>query len=190
MLGRILERMMRLVLEAGADNVLRPFDKGELKVRKARAKQRHQESRKKSKVLYDTFDEFTIGYVQAMLFSSYSDDDEGAALVDKHDALDIHVSGLKFIQLRCKKFQRENAVNLKIVWDVMGSREAGQNFLYSVDGHGTGFWDIYTPKAPEIEKAGKALHKAANMYPPLYVGVEEGSDMIAVLSPIGGVDME
>lgn len=89
-------------------------------------------------------DDFTKGYIEAMFFTSTGSVDDG----DLKDAsvLDLSKEAWERIQVDCKAFQQVAGETLVEALDngrINGydARRAGNDFWYTRNGHGTGFWD-------------------------------------------------
>ena len=111
-----------------------------------------------------TLDRFTQGYIAAALFSeSDGSDDRGGEPLDKnYTENDISPELLAVMVRDCEHFQRENE---KYIGN--REREAGQDFWFTRNGHGAGFWDGDWP-----ERAAYRLTESARSYGEmsLYVG--------------------
>jgi hypothetical protein len=118
-------------------------------------------------------DEFTRAYIEAALWSSTDEADEGGGEpLDKNfSPLDISKHTLKRMIADCKKFQGET-------WKYISKdpKQAGHDFWLTRNGHGSGFWDGGWSKADgahltSFSKSYKEVH--------LYVG-EDGQiyDMV------------
>ena len=94
-----------------------------------------------------TLDDFTRGYLVAMLWAA-PEDEEGKNL-DEYGIIDIDDSDLSAAIADCEKFQAENAGDLEEYYrlrseeSVEGSvqENAGHDFALTRNGHGAGFWD-------------------------------------------------
>lgn len=85
-------------------------------------------------------DEFTYGYVEAMFFTETSDSSDEYASAT---AADISDDGLNDIISECSKFQDENENLLQKAYSSgrYDAEQAGRDFWYTRNGHGTGYWD-------------------------------------------------
>jgi hypothetical protein len=94
---------------------------------------------------FNQLDSFTQGYIEAMFFTDASDPDDGE-LSDATFA-DLHPDSLKEIIRECAEFQSANAELLERAYDMgyaqghYDAERAGNDFWYTRNGHGTGFWD-------------------------------------------------
>lgn len=94
---------------------------------------------------FNQLDAFTQGYIEAMFFTDASDPDDG----DLANATfaDLHPDSLAEIIRECAEFQRDNAELLQRAYDrgeaqmIYDAERAGNDFWYTRNGHGTGFWD-------------------------------------------------
>src|SRR3954471_13683112 len=104
-------------------------------------------------------DDFTCGYVTAMLWSS-TDDDE-TPIDDSFTWEDIGTDAMADIIAECGQFQRENAGDI-----ADDPTQAGIDFWLTRNHHGAGFWDGDWPDA------GDRLTTASHRYRErdLYVG--------------------
>lgn len=89
-------------------------------------------------------DSFTLGYVEALFFTSTGSADDG----DLEDATFDDLSGVAIHRIieDCARFQSANRVDLDEALDHGRAsgydlEKAGRDFWYSRNGHGTGFWD-------------------------------------------------
>jgi hypothetical protein len=96
-------------------------------------------------------DDFTIAYIECMLWSSNDESDEntgGEPLDKNYDIDDIAPEAMAKIVADCERFQRECAALLAEA-EYEGSRSrqwskeelAGHDFWLTRCGHGVGFWD-------------------------------------------------
>lgn len=94
---------------------------------------------------------FTKAYVEAALWSSLTDDDEGF-----DDAGfswdDIDNESRQRIEADCERFTRENAADLLDI----DAAQAGHDFWLTRNGHGAGFWDR------DLGEVGERLTEAAH----------------------------
>lgn len=114
---------------------------------------------------FAALDSFTQGYIEAMFFTSEgvdNDCDPG----HENDLADISVADLApetMVQIiaGCSAFQLANATWLAQAYDtcICGNgydeQRAGNDFWYSRNGHGTGFWDR------DLGETGDELHNVA-----------------------------
>lgn len=92
-------------------------------------------------------DAFTQGYVEAMFFTDASDADDGDLANATFD--ELADEALSRIVIDCQRFQSENVQLLTRAYGVQGRHErspydaqrAGNDYWYTRNGHGTGFWD-------------------------------------------------
>ena len=97
---------------------------------------------------FRALDSFTQGYITAAFFTSTGPDNEEEGLGDASFA-DIADSALASIVADCKAWQEANATLLDAAYGVQGKYErapydaerAGNDYWYTRNGHGTGFWD-------------------------------------------------
>lgn len=113
-----------------------------------------------------TLDDFTRGYITALLWSSTDTrpgEEEPRPLDDDKGLADLAPETLERIVSDCSRFQVENAYTLASYCDMRafnpaeGTVEeyAGHDFALSRNGHGTGFWDR------DCAAFGVQLHAAA-----------------------------
>ena len=92
-------------------------------------------------------DEFTLAYMEALLWSET--DDNGASLDSKYSISDFAGETLAQIIIDCTHFQRE--ANLDQIQGVENVQEsAGHDFWLTRAGHGAGFWDGDWPEPFDI----------------------------------------
>lgn len=118
---------------------------------------------------FATLDDFTQGYIEAMFFTNAScadDDDLENAIV-----AELAPDALVQIVKECADFQTTNAALLESVYGVQGRYEktpytaqrAGNDYWYTRNGHGTGFWDRGLDAAGDA-LAAAARHSAQDVY--------------------------
>lgn len=91
--------------------------------------------------LLDSLDDFTLGYIEAMLWTGrhYFDEHcEGDHNLEDYYASDISEDGLRSIVADCKDFQASNVELLTLAGN---DAQNGHDFLLTRNGHGCGFWD-------------------------------------------------
>ena len=116
----------------------------------------------------DGLDDFTIAYIECMLWSSTDNTDEntGGDPLDKNYSIDdIAPEAMTKIVADCERFQRENATLLaEAEYNSSRSREwskeelAGHDFWLTRVGHGCGFWDR------DLGEVGDKLTEAAKKF--------------------------
>jgi hypothetical protein len=115
-------------------------------------------------------DEFTRGYIDAALWSSTDDSDEGGGepLDSNYDVRDISPQAMADIISVCRNFQENNRELLEIAAaeDGQDAAHQGHDFWLTRNGHGAGFWD------GDYEETGDRLTEAAKQYgeSDIYVG--------------------
>lgn len=105
--------------------------------------------------------EFTLAYIEAMLWSSCDDDD--TPLDRNYSLADIAPETLARIIRDCTRFQAEMADDLACRDDKHG----GHDFWLTRNGHGAGFWDGDWPE-PHAARLTEAATDAGEVDP--YVG--------------------
>ena len=93
-------------------------------------------------------DSFTQGYIEAAFFTSTGPDNEAEGLGDASFA-ELALATFDKIVADCKAWQEANAALLDAAYGVQGKYErapydaerAGNDYWYTRNGHGTGFWD-------------------------------------------------
>lgn len=141
---------------------------------------------------FSDLDEFTQGYIEAMFFcecTPLAERDEFETPEFQHrieegtsdgtipaDSCfgDIHPTSLESIIEDCREFQEKNREGLEQACDIgridgYNMRRAGNDFWYTRNGHGTGFWD-----RDEIGDFGDKLADAARPWRELYVCWSDG----------------
>jgi hypothetical protein len=84
-------------------------------------------------------EQFLKGYLTAALFSTTDGSDEsGGVPLDRNYTLkDFSFSALEIAKKDCKAFQDANAADLADI----PCEDAGRDFWFTRNRHGTGFWD-------------------------------------------------
>jgi hypothetical protein len=139
----------------------------------AHAKGKHSSARK-------DFDNFVRGYIDAALWSSHDESDEGGGgepMDRNYSRSDIASSSLKSMKRDCARFMKKNraALTQYATHRVHRSSEgtamdfAGHDFWLTRNGHGTGFWDRDYGGHDEI---GEKLTEASKKFgtSDMYVG--------------------
>jgi len=126
----------------------------------------HANAAKKRPSLHD--DDFLAGYVEAMLFSSTDEADEsgGSPLDANYTDSDITTDSLRRMAAQCQAFLRMPGVAEAIEGREL---EAGRDFWFTRNDHGSGFWDGDWPKA-----AAQLLTKVSESFGGSYVYVSRG----------------
>lgn len=95
---------------------------------------------------YDRFnalDMFTKGYVEAIFFTSASDPDDGD--LEGATFAELSPETLQSIIEDCESFQKLADKSLQLAYDYApvcyDPNRAGNDFWYTRNHHGTGFWD-------------------------------------------------
>jgi hypothetical protein len=105
-------------------------------------------------------DEFTRGYVEAMLFTDFHEHSEG---LESKNPDDFSQDMWRQIIADCKDFSTKYAELLaRYDYTYRGYSAAacaGHDFWFTRNNHGSGFWDRDIP-----EELGDALTKASNTY--------------------------
>lgn len=104
-------------------------------------------------------DDFTCGYVTAMLWSST--DDSGSPMDDRFTWEDIAPDAMADIIADCERFQRDHQADIE-----SDLERAGIDFWLTRNHHGAGFWDGDWPHAGE--RLTEASHRFGER--DLYVG--------------------
>jgi hypothetical protein len=112
----------------------------------------------KMKPHLNKLDDFTIGYIEAALWSSTDDNDE--PLDSNYAYGDIDDESVAKMIEECKQFQEQNAALIERGQDSTEYTRwarAGHDFWLTRNRHGAGFWDGDWPK-----DVGKALTEASH----------------------------
>lgn len=111
------------------------------------------------KPAWDRLDSFVQGYIEAAFFTIPEEDD-----LQDAEFGEIANTSLKQIIRDCEDFQAEAAALLDAAYESgYDYAQAGRDFWFSRNGHGTGFWD-----RQEIpEHTGKALSAVAHGFDPV-----------------------
>lgn len=107
---------------------------------------------------FDKLDEFTQGYVEAVMWIDGADES-----FDK-----ISVKDLREMVKDCKDFQHECAADLRLYAAQRSMHSAGVDFWLTRNHHGAGFWDR------GMGDLGERLSKAARFYGSQ--GLDKGDD--------------
>ena len=110
--------------------------------------------------ILNSTDEFTRGYIEAMFFTNSGSRDDGD--LEHASVAELAPETVERIIRDCERFQRANANLLALAYGraektMRGPEQytptrAGNDFWYSRNGHGTGFWDR------GLDLVGEALH--------------------------------
>ena len=111
-----------------------------------------------------TLDDFTVAYIECMLWSTNDESTPevwGEPLGDNYGPADLSEECLSTIKSDCAKFQEENAEDITVWPDrgISADEQAGHDFWLTRNGHGCGFWDGDWP-----EEEGNRLDKASQPY--------------------------
>lgn len=132
---------------------------------------------------FQALDSFTQGYIEAMFFTSTGPDNAEEDL-EHATVAELAPSALARIIEDCTLFQSVNdgllemAVNNPQGIDYTEQR-AGNDYWYSRNGHGTGFWDRGFKDLPNVGNVGDKLHEAAGFH---QVDIYRGDDGLIYLS--------
>lgn len=112
---------------------------------------------------YRQLDSFTQGYIEAMFFTDASDPDDGD--LQHATVAELAPEALQRIIVDCQAFQSQNVQQLTRAYGMLvdgpnryDAERAGNDYWYSRNGHGTGFWDR------GLGEIGDRLHKAAGFH--------------------------
>lgn len=94
---------------------------------------------------FNALDSFTQGYIEAAFFTSTGPDNEEEGLGEGSVA-ELAPDTLADIVADCAKWQADQAGLLQAAYDyptakAYDARRAGNDYWYTRNGHGTGFWD-------------------------------------------------
>lgn len=106
--------------------------------------------------LLNSLDEFTWGYVDALLWSTNDEsrEDGGDPLDKNYSATDFTVESLVKILMDCQKF--EDFMASKDWGGELTPAKAGHYYWLSREGHGTGFFDSDAEHSDELQAAAEA----------------------------------
>lgn len=120
-------------------------------------------------------DDFTRGYIECALWSETDNSTEsGGYPLDKNYGIDdLAPETLEQMIKDCEEFQRENCATLSM-WYTFGQHEenAGHDFWFTRNGHGTGFWDRFY-NCPQA-KVGEKLSNDSEAYGDCSLYVDDG----------------
>jgi len=116
---------------------------------------------------FQDLDAFTQGYVEAMFFTETgTGDDED---LEYATFADLAPETLEKIKADCAAFQVQHGPLLTRAYDMgfaqghYDDERAGNDFWYSRNGHGTGFWDRH------LNSLGDDLHRYAGSFGHVYL---------------------
>lgn len=109
-------------------------------------------------VRYAKLDSFTQGYIEAMFFTSTGDPDDSERDMQHATLAELAEETWKQIEENCATFQKTNEKLLNLAYDYCPAEydeeRAGNDFWYTRNGHGTGFWDRHLgPVGDDLTKA-------------------------------------
>jgi hypothetical protein len=88
---------------------------------------------------------FVRGYIEAMFFTdtNYGDGEEGEGIDEAASVADLAPESLADIIADCEAFEDAASPWLEFACEFRGydEEQAGRDFWYTRNGHGTGFWD-------------------------------------------------
>lgn len=118
--------------------------------------------------------EFTAGYIAALLWSSTDIADEYENEITHLDDYELSTAGADSCRADCRAFFQANAADIHAAAEVYPAREehggyslAGHDFALTRNGHGAGFWDGDLPDDLG-ERLTAASKKAGEVFP--YLG--------------------
>lgn len=106
--------------------------------------------------LFNGLDAFTKGYLDAMFFTIDED-------LNQCTLADLSDETMSAIFLDCERFKRDNAETLAAAIETcirafaVNEGDAGIDFWFTRNGHGSGFWAGYWPEpyATQLDEAAK-----------------------------------
>jgi len=106
--------------------------------------------------VWDSLDEFTQGYTEAMMWTLTDDDGHSLDYLGLHD---IAPETIEKCKAECAAFQAANRADLDEATDTYhrGAASHGHDFWLTRNGHGAGFWD-----RGYSDELGEALTNAAH----------------------------
>lgn len=121
-----------------------------------------ESSRAMSKIHSGKLDDFTKSYIVTALFSSTDnlEPSGGSPLDQKYSIENIDGETISVMKKQCKEFQKLYKYLYEEFWT---DAEAGADFWYTRNGHGTGFWDKAS-KGTEQGNIGELLTKVCKRY--------------------------
>jgi hypothetical protein len=104
---------------------------------------------------WDELNDFTRGYIEAVFFTNASCADDGD--LEGAGFFELSPAALEAIQEECAEWQGANSELLRQACEQpdYDMERAGNDYWYTRNGHGTGFWDR------GLGDIGEALSKAA-----------------------------
>ena len=92
---------------------------------------------------YASLDSFTQGYIEAAFFTSTGTGDDAENDLEHASFGELAPEALTAIIADCAKFQADHSALLNLAYGMHGYDEsrAGNDYWYTRNGHGTGFWD-------------------------------------------------
>lgn len=97
--------------------------------------------------LFRTLDAFTQGYIEAAFFTSTGDGDDAENDLEYATTAEIAPTALAAVAADCARWQGANTDLLQRAYDMgegqghYDAHRAGNDYWYTRNGHGTGFWD-------------------------------------------------
>lgn len=96
--------------------------------------------------LFHSLDSFTQGYIEAAFFTSTGDlvAWHGDESLETATTAEIAPTALAAIVADCERWQKEHADTLQEAYETetgYDAHRAGNDYWYTRNGHGTGFWD-------------------------------------------------
>lgn len=110
---------------------------------------------------FRALDSFTQGYIEAMFFTSTGDPDDAENSLENATVAELAPETLAAIIADCKQFQYDQGAILDDAYTLgkaqgcYDEQRAGNDYWYSRNGCGTGYWDR------GLSDVGIALHDAA-----------------------------
>ena len=102
---------------------------------------------------YASLDSFTQGYIEAAFFTSTGPDNDEEGLGDASFS-EIAPEALDKVIADCAEWQKENADLLQSAYETESGydeQRAGNDYWYTRNGHGVGFWDRKELECDSVE---------------------------------------
>lgn len=120
-----------------------------------------------------SLDDFAKGYVEAMFFTNGDTGDEREDLLNDIGVEKLTKKAVEEIRHDCNMFKvkAKDLLDFAVGRDGYSEERAGNDFWFTRQGHGVGFWDRNELKADDL---GDKLSEAARGFGEAYVEVSRG----------------
>ena len=113
--------------------------------------------------LFQTLDAFTQGYIEAAFFTSTGSGDDADNDLEYATTAEIAPTALAAVVADCARWQQENAALLAQAYATgYEPQRAGNDYWYTRNGHGVGFWDRQELEPDSAEYEALTAEMVAN----------------------------